>query len=307
MSFYLPIAEIQINILLILFFGFVVGFMSGLFGVGGGFLMTPLLIFMGIPPSTAVGTEAVQILGSSVSGAVAHGKRKNIDFEIGAFLLVGGVFGSTVGVIVFNFLKESGNIDLIINILYVIFLATIGILMLIESTLSIFRKPNIKSERKKYKRTFLDYLPMKFRFRHSKIYISIYLPISVGILVGFLSALMGVGGGFIMVPAMIYLFRMSTVSAIGTSLFQIVFVTLNVSILQATYNQSVDLILAIFLLIGGVLGAQYGSKFTSRFKGEQIRVLLAVIVMIVCFKMGLELVSEPSINSRIIIQDTNDN
>ncbi|MBC33891.1 MAG: permease [Rickettsiales bacterium] len=307
MSFYLPIAEIQINILLILFFGFVVGFMSGLFGVGGGFLMTPLLIFMGIPPSTAVGTEAVQILGSSVSGAVAHGKRKNIDFEIGAFLLVGGVFGSTVGVIVFNFLKESGNIDLIINILYVIFLATIGILMLIESTLSIFRKPNIKSERKKYKRTFLDYFPMKLRFRHSKIYISIYLPISVGILVGFLSALMGVGGGFIMVPAMIYLFRMSTVSAIGTSLFQIVFVTLNVSILQATYNQSVDLILAIFLLIGGVLGAQYGSKFTSRFKGEQIRVLLAVIVMIVCFKMGLELVSEPSINSRIIIQDTNDN
>lgn len=307
MSFYLPIAEIQINILLILFFGFVVGFMSGLFGVGGGFLMTPLLIFMGIPPSTAVGTEAVQILGSSVSGAVAHGKRKNIDFEIGAFLLVGGVFGSTVGVIVFNFLKESGNIDLIINILYVIFLATIGILMLIESTLSIFRKPNIKSERKKYKRTFLDYLPMKLRFRHSKIYLSIYLPISVGILVGFLSALMGVGGGFIMVPAMIYLFRMSTVSAIGTSLFQIVFVTLNVSILQATYNQSVDLILAIFLLIGGVLGAQYGSKFTSRFKGEQIRVLLAVIVMIVCFKMGLELVSEPSINSRIIIQDTNDN
>lgn len=307
MSFYLPIAEIQINILLILFFGFVVGFMSGLFGVGGGFLMTPLLIFMGIPPSTAVGTEAVQILGSSVSGAVAHGKRKNIDFEIGAFLLIGGVFGSTVGVIVFNFLKESGNIDLIINILYVIFLATIGILMLIESTLSILRKPNIKSERKKYTRTFLDYLPMKLRFRHSKIYLSIYLPIAVGILVGFLSALMGVGGGFIMVPAMIYLFRMSTVSAIGTSLFQIVFVTLNVSILQATYNQSVDLILAIFLLIGGVLGAQYGSKFTSRFKGEQIRVLLAVIVMIVCFKMGLELISEPSINSRIIIQDTSGN
>mgnify|MGYP001402526729 CR=1 FL=1 len=304
MSFYLPIAEIQINILIILFFGFVVGFMSGLFGVGGGFLMTPLLIFMGIPPSTAVGTEAVQILGSSVSGAIAHGKRKNIDFEIGAFLLVGGIFGSTVGVIVFNFLKESGNIDLIINILYVIFLATIGILMLIESTLSILRKPNSKSERKKYKRTFLDYLPMKLRFRHSRIYISIYLPVAVGILVGFLSALMGVGGGFIMVPAMIYLFRMSTVLAIGTSLFQIVFVTLNVSILQATYNQSVDLILAIFLLIGGVLGAQYGSKFTSRFKGEQIRVLLAVIVMIVCFKMGLELISEPSINSRIIIQDT---
>ena len=304
MSFYLPIAEIQINILVILFFGFLVGFMSGLFGVGGGFLMTPLLIFMGIPPSTAVGTEAVQILGSSVSGAIAHGRKKNIDYEIGIFLLIGGIFGSTVGVIIFNFLKESGNIDLIINILYVIFLATIGILMLIESTLSILRKDEVQV-RKKKRRTFLDYMPMKLRFKRSKIYISIFLPITIGIIVGLLSALMGVGGGFIMVPAMIYLFRMNTISAIGTSLFQIVFITLNVSILQATYNQSVDLILAIFLLIGGVIGAQLGSKLTSRFRGEQIRVLLAIIVMIVCFCMGLELISEPSMNSRIIIRGTN--
>ncbi len=304
MSFYLPIAEIQINILVILFFGFLVGFMSGLFGVGGGFLMTPLLIFMGIPPSTAVGTEAVQILGSSVSGAIAHGRKKNIDYEIGIFLLIGGIFGSTVGVIIFNFLKESGNIDLIINILYVIFLATIGILMLIESTLSILRKDEVQV-RKKKRRTFLDYMPMKLRFKRSKIYISIFLPITIGIIVGLLSALMGVGGGFIMVPAMIYLFRMNTISAIGTSLFQIVFITLNVSILQATYNQSVDLILAIFLLIGGVIGAQFGSKLTSRFRGEQIRVLLAIIVMIVCFCMGLELISEPSMNSRIIIRGTN--
>ena len=304
MSFYLPIAEIQINILVILFFGFLVGFMSGLFGVGGVFLMTPLLIFMGIPPSTAVGTEAVQILGSSVSGAIAHGRKKNIDYEIGIFLLIGGIFGSTVGVIIFNFLKESGNIDLIINILYVIFLATIGILMLIESTLSILRKEEVQV-RKKKRRTFLDYMPMKLRFKRSKIYISIFLPITIGIIVGLLSALMGVGGGFIMVPAMIYLFRMNTISAIGTSLFQIVFITLNVSILQATYNQSVDLILAIFLLIGGVIGAQFGSKLTSRFRGEQIRVLLAIIVMIVCFCMGLELISEPSMNSRIIIRGTN--
>ena len=304
MSFYLPIAEIQINILVILFFGFLVGFMSGLFGVGGGFLMTPLLIFMGIPPSTAVGTEAVQILGSSVSGAIAHGRKKNIDYEIGIFLLIGGIFGSTVGVIIFNFLKESGNIDLIINILYVIFLATIGILMLIESTLSILRKDEVQV-RKKKRRTFLDYMPMKLRFKRSKIYMSIFLPITIGIIVGLLSALMGVGGGFIMVPAMIYLFRMNTISAIGTSLFQIVFITLNVSILQATYNQSVDLILAIFLLIGGVIGAQFGSKLTSRFRGEQIRVLLAIIVMIVCFCMGLELISEPSMNSRIIIRGTN--
>ena len=301
MTFYLPIAEIEINLLIILFFGFVVGFMSGLFGVGGGFLMTPLLIFMGIPPSTAVGTESVQILGSSVSGALAHSRKKNIDYEIGIFLLIGGIFGSTFGVILFNFLKQSGNIDLIINILYVIFLSVIGILMLIESTISLVKDD--KSLLKKRKRNILDYLPLKLKFRQSGIYISIILPIFVGIITGFLASLMGVGGGFIMVPAMIYLFRMGTVSAIGTSLFQIVFVTLNSSILQATYNLSVDLILAIFLLIGGVIGAQYGSKFTSKFKGEQLRVLLAIIVILVCIKMGIELFNEPSINSRIIIQD----
>ena len=303
MTFYLPIAEIEINLLLILFFGFVVGFMSGLFGVGGGFLMTPLLIFMGIPPSTAVGTESVQILGSSVSGAIAHSRKKNIDYEIGIFLLIGGIFGSTIGVILFNFLKESGNIDLIINILYVIFLSVIGTLMLIESTISLVKEEKNIVRKKKKKRNFLDYLPLKLKFRHSGIYISIILPISVGIITGLLASLMGVGGGFIMVPAMIYLFRMGTVSAIGTSLFQIVFVTLNSSILQATYNLSVDLILAIFLLIGGVIGAQYGSKFTSRFKGEQLRVLLALIVILVCVKMGIQLFNEPSINSRIIIQD----
>ena len=304
MTFYLPIAEIEINLLIILFLGFIVGFMSGLFGVGGGFLMTPLLIFMGIPASTAVGTESVQILGSSVSGAIAHGRKKNIDYEIGIFLLIGGIFGSTVGVIIFNFLKESGNLDLIINILYVIFLMIIGFLMLIESSLSLIREPNKTNKSKfKKKRSFLQMLPLKLKFRQSKIYMSILLPISVGILTGFLSSLMGVGGGFIMVPAMIYLFRMGTVSAIGTSLFQIVFVTLNVSILQATYNLSVDLILAVFLLLGGVIGAQYGSKYTSKFRGEHIRILLAIIVIIVCIMMGMELINEPLVKSRIIIQD----
>ena len=170
MSFYLPIAEIQINLLLILFFGFLVGFMSGLFGVGGGFLMTPLLIFMGIPPATAVGTESVQILGSSVSGAMAHGIKKNIDYEIGIFLLIGGIFGSTVGVILFNFLKESGNIDLIIKFLYILFLAIIGTLMLVESTISLVSEKKVDSSYKKKKRSFLDYLPLKLRFRQSKIF-----------------------------------------------------------------------------------------------------------------------------------------
>lgn len=302
MTFYLPVAEIEVNLLIILFFGFIVGFMSGLFGVGGGFLMTPLLIFMGIPAATAVGTESVQILGSSVSGAIAHSRKKNIDYEVGAFLLIGGIFGSTIGVILFNFFKESGNIDLIIKFLYILFLAIIGSLMLIESTLSLIKEKQIKKKFKR-KRNFLDYLPLKYKFRQSMIYISVLMPIAIGVIVGFLAAFMGVGGGFVMVPAMIYLFGMGTVSAIGTSLFQIVFVTLNVSILHATFTFSVDLILAIFLLIGGVIGAQYGSKFTSRFKGEQIRVLLAIIVIVVCVKMGIELISEPLINSRIIIQD----
>ena len=175
--------------------------------------------------------------------------------------------------------------------------------MLIESIISLVNEKSTSNIKKLKKRNFLDYLPLKLRFRESKIYISILLPVFVGILVGFLSSFMGVGGGFIMVPAMIYLFRMGTVIAIGTSLFQIVFVTLNVSILHATYNYSVDLILAIFLLIGGVIGAQYGSKFTTKFKGEQIRILLAAIVLIVCIKMGLELISEPSMNSRIILQN----
>jgi uncharacterized membrane protein YfcA len=257
---------------------------------------------MGIPAATAVGTESVQILGSSVSGAIAHSRKKNIDYEVGAFLLIGGIFGSTIGVILFNFFKESGNIDLIIKFLYILFLAIIGSLMLIESTLSLIKEKQIKKKFKR-KRNFLDYLPLKYKFRQSMIYISVLMPIAIGVIVGFLAAFMGVGGGFVMVPAMIYLFGMGTASAIGTSLFQIVFVTLNVSILHATFTFSVDLILAIFLLIGGVIGAQYGSKFTSRFKGEQIRVLLAIIVIVVCVKMGIELISEPLINSRIIIQD----
>lgn len=301
MYYFLPIAEIEINILIILFSGFIVGFLSGLFGVGGGFLMTPILIFLGIPPATAVATESTQILGSSVSGATAHGRKNNIDYEIGIFLLVGGIFGSTLGVVFFKFMRESGNIDLIISVMYIIFLAIIGILMFIESALSLFKDSEIKKKTKK--RNLLDALPLKLKFRKSKIYKSILLPILIGSFVGILSALMGVGGGFVMVPAMIYLLKMSTVTAIGTSLFQIVFVTANVTILQATYNQSVDLILAIFLLIGGVIGAQIGSRYTSRFKGEQLRILLASVVIIVCFKMSFDLAREPLMNSRIIIQD----
>ena len=301
---FLPIAGVEINIIFLLFSGLLVGFMSGLFGVGVGFLMTPILIFMGIPPATAVGTEANHILGSSVSGAIAHGRKKNIDYEIGLFLLIGGIFGSTLGVVFFKFLRESGNIDLIISLMYIIFLAVIGTLMLIESSLSIIRKGNVRLSNKR-KRNISHYLPLKYKFKQSKIYVSILVPVVIGAFVGILSALMGVGGGFVMVPAMIYLLGMNTVYAIGTSLFQIVFVTTNVVILQATYNQSVDILLAIFLLIGGVIGAQIGSRYSSRLKGEHLRILLAIAVIGVCLKMFVDLVQEPMNNSRIIIQETN--
>ena len=300
----LPIAGVEINVIFLLFSGLLVGFMSGLFGVGGGFLMTPILIFMGIPPATAVGTEANHILGSSVSGAIAHGRKKNIDYEIGLFLLIGGIFGSTLGVVFFKFLRESGNIDLIISLMYIIFLAVIGTLMLIESSLSIIKKGNVRLSNKR-KRNISHYLPLKYKFKQSKIYVSILVPVVIGAFVGILSALMGVGGGFVMVPAMIYLLGMNTVYAIGTSLFQIVFVTTNVVILQATYNQSVDILLAIFLLIGGVIGAQIGSRYSSRLKGEHLRILLAIAVIGVCLKMFVDLVQEPMNNSRIIIQETN--
>ena len=301
---FLPIAGVEINVIFLLFSGLLVGFMSGLFGVGGGFLMTPILIFMGIPPATAVETEANHILGSSVSGAIAHGRKKNIDYEIGLFLLIGGIFGSTLGVVFFKFLRESGNIDLIISLMYIIFLAVIGTLMLIESSLSIIRKGNVRLSNKR-KRNISHYLPLKYKFKQSKIYVSILVPVVIGAFVGILSALMGVGGGFVMVPAMIYLLGMNTVYAIGTSLFQIVFVTTNVVILQATYNQSVDILLAIFLLIGGVIGAQIGSRYSSRLKGEHLRILLAIAVIGVCLKMFVDLVQEPMNNSRIIIQETN--
>ena len=304
MLYYLPIAEIEINIFVILFSGFFVGFLSGLFGVGGGFLMTPLLIFFGIPPSIAVATEANQILGSSSSGAFAHGLKNNIDYEVGLFLLIGGIFGSTLGVIFFKFMRDAGNIDLIISILYIIFLAIIGVLMFVESALSIYRR-NTPKLKKRIIRNIFHKLPLKFKFRKSRIYISILLPISIGAFVGILSALMGVGGGFVMVPAMIYLLGMNTAAAIGTSLFQIVFVTMNVTVLQATYNQSVDLVLATFLLVGGVIGAQFGSRYTTKLKGEQLRILLASLVIVVCVKMSLDLVTEPLANSRIIIQEIN--
>ena len=292
MQIYLPIAEISVNIFLILGMGGAVGFLSGIFGVGGGFLMTPLLIFIGIPPAVAVATEANQIVASSVSGVLAHWKRGNVDFKMGFALLFGGIIGSSLGVGLFTFLRGLGQLDLVIKLSYVVFLGIIGILMLIESINAIRRKKN-QIPSKKHAHNWMHGLPFKMRFRRSRLYISALLPISIGLIVGLLAAIMGVGGGFVMVPAMIYLLGMPTAVVVGTSLFQIIFVTANITILQAVNTQTVDVVLALLLLAGGVIGAQIGARVGVRLQGEQLRGLLALMVLSVCIKIGYDLMVTP--------------
>lgn len=295
MHIYLPIAEMSVNIFLILGMGGAVGFLSGLFGVGGGFLMTPLLIFIGVPPPVAVGTEANQIVASSVSGVLAHWRRANVDFKMGFVLLLGGFIGSSLGVILFKYLQNLGQLDLVIKLSYVIFLGIIGFLMLWESSRTIIRSRSAAARRGKlHQHNWFHGLPFKMRFRKSKLYISAILPFLIGATVGVLSAIMGVGGGFIMVPAMIYLLGMPTSLAIGTSLFQIIFVTANVTFLQALTVQTVDILLAVLLLTGAVIGAQFGSKYSVRMKGEQLRALLALLVLGVCVKMIFDLTVMPA-------------
>jgi uncharacterized membrane protein YfcA len=294
MHVYLPIAEISVNIFLLLGLGTGVGMMSGIFGVGGGFLMTPLLIFMGIPAPVAVGTEANQIVASSVSGALAHFRRGNVDLKMGTMLLIGGIIGSTFGVWLFKILSAVGQIDMVIRLAYVVFLGIIGGLMLIESLRAIRRTKLASGPRRKlHEHHWFHGLPFKMRFRRSKLYISALLPLTVGALVGILAAIMGVGGGFVMVPAMIYVLGMPTSVVIGTSLFQIVFVTANVTFLQAYQNQTVDILLGALLIVGGVIGAQVGTRIGAKLPGEKMRFLLAAMVVSVCLKMLYDLISTP--------------
>ncbi|MBO6782037.1 MAG: sulfite exporter TauE/SafE family protein [Alphaproteobacteria bacterium] len=294
MSIYLPIAEMSVDVFLILLMGGGVGFLSGLFGVGGGFLMTPLLIFIGITPAVAVATEANQIVAASVSGVLAHMRRRNVDFKMGAVLTVGGFAGSSVGVIIFTALRDIGQVDLLVKVSYVIFLGIVGTLMLVESVRAIFRHRSGTATRGKlHQHTWLHGLPFKMRFRRSRLYISALLPLGIGFFVGILAAIMGVGGGFLMVPAMIYLLGMPTSVVVGTSLFQIIFVTANVTFLQAVNNQTVDVVLALLLLTGAVVGAQLGTKMSGKLRGEELRGLLALMVLGVCAKIGVELVATP--------------
>jgi len=292
MQIYLPIAEMSVNVFLLLGLGGGVGMLSGIFGVGGGFLMTPLLFFMGIPAAVAVATEANQIVASSVSGVLAHWRRGNVDVKMGGVLLVGGVLGSSFGVWLFSVLRELGQIDLVIKLSYVVFLTIIGSLMLVESIKSMrASKRSIKS--KAHHHTWMHGLPFKMRFRKSRLYISAILPLAIGFFVGLLAAIMGVGGGFVMVPAMIYLLGMPTSVVVGTSLLQIIFVTANVTLLQSVNNQTVDVVLAMLLMVGGVIGAQIGTRIGGHLKGEQLRGLLALIVLGVCAKLTFDLVVTP--------------
>ncbi|WP_456386716.1 sulfite exporter TauE/SafE family protein [Profundibacter sp.] len=294
MQIYLPIAEISVNAFLLLGLGGMVGILSGMFGVGGGFLMTPLLFFIGIPPAVAVATEANQIVASSFSGVLAHFKRKTVDLKMGTVLLIGGLIGAYLGIQLFNYLRGLGQVDLLVKLSYVVFLGIIGSLMFVESLNAIRRAKKTGSAAKRKKHNWIHNLPFKMKFRTSGLYISVIPPFLIGIFVGVLAAIMGVGGGFVMVPAMIYLIGMPTKVVIGTSLFQIIFVTAFTTMMHATTNYTVDIVLAVLLLVGGVIGAQIGTRIGVKMKAEQLRVLLAILVLAVCGKLALDLLLQPS-------------
>ena len=294
LDIYLPIAGVSLDVVTLLVLGAAVGVLSGVFGVGGGFLLTPLLIFIGVPPAVAVASSANQLVGASVSGAIAHWRRGNIDFLMGVLMLLGGFAGSALGVWLFSILRRIGQVELFISLAYALLLTTLGALMLIESTRSLLRRRRGPGARRKlHQHTWLHGLPFKLRFRRSKLYTSALLPLVLGFLVGILSAVLGVGGGFVMVPAMIYLLRMPTVVVPGTSLFQIIFVTAAVTLLQAVANNTVDVVLAMVLLIGGVVGAQLGTRWGAKLRGEELRALLALIVLAVAAKLVFDLTVRP--------------
>jgi len=296
MHVYLPIAEMSVSVLVFLGLGAAVGFLSGLFGVGGGFLLTPLLIFLGIPPAVAVGTGAAHIVASSVSGAFTQYQRNNVDVRMGLVMLAGGLVGTYIGVEVVRLLRKAGQFDIAVSLLYVTFLGVIGTLMLIES-LNAWRHANsgkVASSRRSGQHNWVDGLPLKMRFTRSKLYISAIPPAVIGMFIGFLAAIMGIGGGFVMIPAMIYLLRMPTAVVVGTSLFQIVFVAAFAVLLQAIQNRTVDMVLAMLLVTGGVLGAQFGAMAGERLRGEHMRILLAVLVLIVAMRIAFDLVVTPS-------------
>jgi len=297
---YLPIAGNSINVLVIFGLGGLVGLLSGIFGVGGGFLMTPLLIMFGIPPTVAIATDSNQIVGASTSGTLAHYRLGNVDIKMGIFLLIGGTLGGYIGVHIIKILRALGNADFLINITYVIMLGIVGSYMFIESLQSIRKaKEKINEEPVVHKESsyarLLNTLPFQMEFEKSGVKMSAIVPLILGTFVGILAAIMGVGGGFIMVPVMVYLLRMPMHVVVGTSLFQILFTCINVTIMQAYTNHTVDFVLALVLLLGSTIGAQFGSRISKMLKRDQLKIILATIVLLVMVKMLLNLLLPPSL------------
>lgn len=295
MEIYLPVAEQSINVFLLLGLGAAAGLLAGMFGVGGGFLATPLLIFVGIPPAVAVASQANQVVANSISSLQIQWRRGNVDLRMGLVLLLGGMIGSSAGVSLFTYLKRIGQIDFVIAVLYVVLLSTIGGLMLIESASTfISRRRNPGAPRGKLHTHYLVHrLPWKMRFYKSKLYISAFLPLGLGAIIGVLSALLGVGGGFVLVPAMIYLLGMPTSVVIGTSNFQILFVAANVTFLQSATNGTVDVVLALLLILGGVVGAPIGSRIAAKLSSVVLRGLMALLVLGVAGQLLVELLRTP--------------
>jgi len=294
---YLPIAGNSVNILAIMGLGGIVGLLSGIFGVGGGFLMTPLLIMMGIPPTVAAASDSNQIVGASTSGTLAHLRLGNVDMKMGILLLIGGVVGGTVGVQIIKILRQMGDADFLISITYVLMLGFVGGYMFVESLQAMRKSKAFASQSKKESRyaQFIRSLPWQMEFRSSGIRLSVLMPLELGGLVGILAAIMGVGGGFIMVPVMVYLLRMPMHVVVGTSLFQILFTCINVTIMQSAQNHTVDFMLALLLLIGSSIGAQMGAKVGKKLHGDQLKILLASLVLVVMGKMLYDLLAQPAV------------
>lgn len=295
MQIFLPIADVSVNALTLIALGGIVGLMSGLFGVGGGFLITPLLFFIGIPPAIAVATGANQVVASSFSGVLAHLRRNTVDIRMGLVLLVGGIAGSALGVGVFNLLQRVGQVELVVQLCYVVLLGVVGLTMLRESLSALIASRSTAPRRRRlHEHSWVHRLPWKMKFRASGLYISVIPPLLVGLAVGVLAAVMGVGGGFIMVPAMIYLLGMPTKVVIGTSLFQIAAVSAFTTLMHAISSNTVDVMLAVLLIVGGVVGAQIGTHWGARLRAEQLRVLLALLVLAVCGRLAFDLVMRPA-------------
>jgi uncharacterized protein len=293
MEIYLPIAQMPVDPFVVLTMGALVGLLSGLLGIGGGFLMTPLLIFIGIPPAVAVATQSNQLVAASVSGVIAHWRRRNVDFKLGLVMLAGGGIGSVIGVALFAKLKALGQIDLVISLSYVLFLGLVAALMMVDNFRVLVLHRNVAVRRKLHEHNWLHRLPLRMRFPRSRLYISALLPLMIGFVGGLMVAIMGIGGGFILVPAMIYLLGMPIGLVAGTSLFQIIFTTGITTFLQAITTHAVDVVLAAVLIVGGVIGAQVGTRLSHLLKPEYSRLAHATIVLVVAVKLAFDLFTKP--------------